>query len=321
VGKSNNANGELITVLSTFPEAALQRVVDEVTGVTVINIPEQGELSEEIQGDVLLTPPWDTGNLASVLDRGVSWVHTIGTGVDRMPLDLLADLRVTCARGASALPIAEWTLAVMLAYEKQLPESWINGPPDHWSATQLGSLHGKTLGLIGFGGIGSALAQHALNFGMKVCAFRKTDKPISMVGVEAVRELTKLMGVSDHLVLALPLTRDSHHIINQQTLAAIPPGAGVHLVNPSRGSLVDHDALLDALNDGRVSRASLDTVEPEPLPAGHWLYSHPQVMLSPHISWSMPQAFDLLLDTFIDNLKAYRAGGELKGIVDKKQGY
>jgi phosphoglycerate dehydrogenase-like enzyme len=315
------ANGGLITVLSTFPEAALQRVVDEVADVTVINIPEKDDLNEDIRGDVLLTPPWDTGNLASVLERGVTWVHAIGTGVDRLPFDLLGDMQLTCARGASALPIAEWTLAVMLAFEKQLPESWISEPPEHWSATPLGSLHGKTLGLLGFGGIGSALAQHALNFGMEVRAFRKTDKPISMAGVETVHALNELMGVSDHIVLALPLTPDSHHIINQEALAAIPAAAGVHFINPSRGSLVDHDALRDALDDGRVSRASLDTVEPEPLPAGHWLYSHPQVKLSPHISWSMPQAFDLLLDTFIDNLKAYRDGGELKGLVDKKQGY
>jgi phosphoglycerate dehydrogenase-like enzyme len=321
MGKKSNANGEVITVLTSFPEVALQRVLDEVAGVTVINIPGQGELDEGIQGDVFLTPPWDTGNLTSVLERGVSWVHTIGTGVDRMPLDLLGDLHITCARGASAIPIAEWTLAVMLAYEKQLPESWIDAPPEHWSGTQLGSLFGKTLGLIGFGGIGSALAQHALNFGMKVRAFRKTDQPISMEGVETVHNLNELMSDADHIVLALPLTRDSRHIINQETLAAIPPGAGVHIVNPSRGALVDHDALRDALDDGRVSRASLDTVEPEPLPAGHWLYSHAQVKLSPHISWSMPQAFDLLLDTFIENLKAYRDGGELKGLVDKRQGY
>lgn len=310
-----------ITVLSTFPQAALQRLVDEVDDVTVINIPEQGALPADLKGDVFLSPPWDSGNLASVLALGVDWVHTIGTGVDRMPLDLLTDVTLTCSRGASSIPIAEWCMAVMLAYEKQLPQTWISEPPEQWSTGQLGTLQGKTLGLVGFGGIGSKLAMHGLGFGMKVLAYRKTNKTIDMPGVETLHDLSTLLQRSDHIVLALPLTPDSHHLINRQTLADIPQGAQVHLVNPSRGALVDHEALREALDDGRISRASLDTVEPEPLPAGHWLYTHNKVMLSPHISWSIPTAFDLLLDTFIENLRIWRESGQLNGVVDMSQGY
>jgi phosphoglycerate dehydrogenase-like enzyme len=99
----------------------------------------------------------------------------------------------------------------------------------------------------------------------------------------------------------------------------VKPGA--HLVNVSRGSLVDQDALRTALDDGRIARASLDTVDPEPLPAGHWLYEHPQVLLSPHLSWSMPGAFDLLLDTFIANLRHLQRGEALEGLVDFASGY
>lgn len=309
------------TVLSTFPEALVRRVAETVPGVRVVAIPGEGDLEEGIEGDVLLTPPWDTGNLASVMSRGVTWVHTIGTGVDRLPVEKLGDALLTCARGASAIPIAEWAIAVMLAFEKQLPESWIDEPPESWSAGQLGSLHGRSLGLVGFGGIGSALARHALNFGMTVRAFRKTDQPIAQEGVERVGRLADLMATSNHIVLALPLTDDSRQLIDSQVLEAIPAEAGVHFVNPSRGALVDHEALRGALDDGRVARASLDTVEPEPLPVDNWLYAHPRVKLSPHISWSMPGAFDLLLDTFIENLKAFRQGGELTGVVDRELGY
>ena len=96
---------------------------------------------------------------------------------------------------------------------------------------------------------------------------------------------------------------------------------GVHLVNIARGSLVDQDALRVALDDGRVALATLDTVDPEPLPDGHWMYSHPQVRLSAHVSWSSPQAFERIVASFTDNLKRYVAGEPLEGIVDPDEGY
>jgi phosphoglycerate dehydrogenase-like enzyme len=92
-------------------------------------------------------------------------------------------------------------------------------------------------------------------------------------------------------------------------------------VNVSRGSLVDQEALREALDEGRVARASLDVCDPEPLPAGHWLYSHPRVRLSPHISWSAPGALERLFATFAENLRRYRDGRPLEGRVDLERGY
>jgi phosphoglycerate dehydrogenase-like enzyme len=92
-------------------------------------------------------------------------------------------------------------------------------------------------------------------------------------------------------------------------------------VNIARGSLVDQDALRIALDEGRVARASLDVVDPEPAPAGHWMYEHPRVRLSPHISWSMPESNDLLYATFRDNLARWKAGEQLDGVVDVTAGY
>jgi phosphoglycerate dehydrogenase-like enzyme len=92
-------------------------------------------------------------------------------------------------------------------------------------------------------------------------------------------------------------------------------------VNVARGALVDQDALRAALDDGRVALASLDAVDPEPLPDGHWLYAHPRVRVSPHVSWHMPGAADMLLDAFLDNLRRYRAGEPLTGVVDRAAGY
>jgi phosphoglycerate dehydrogenase-like enzyme len=210
-------------------------------------------------------------------------------------------------------------LAVMLAAEKKLPGSWIHEPPAHWSIAGLGGLHGRELGLVGLGGIGEQVARRALAFGMRVRALRRSAAPSGVPGVEIVRDLPSLLAGADHLVLAAPSTRDTRHLLDAGALARVKPG--LHLVNVSRGDLVDQDALRAALDDGRVALASLDCVDPEPLPAGHWLYGHPRVRLSPHISWSMPGALDLLIEPFVENLRRFRAGEPLAHVVDAALGY
>jgi phosphoglycerate dehydrogenase-like enzyme len=310
-----------LRVVTTFPAKLLARVGETVPGVEVVHAPSEGELGPEVHGEVLVVPPWDPGNLEALLGRGVRWVHTIGTGVDRFPLELLGDRMLTCSRGASGVPIAEWVLAMMLAWTKDVPNVWLDAPPDKWNEGRLGGLYGHTLALLGLGGIGQATARHALSFGMRVRALRRAGAESPVPDVEVVRDLGSLLEGAHHLVLALPLTEATRHLIGREALARLPADAGLHIVNVSRGALIDHDALREALDDGRVARASLDVTEPEPLPEGHWLYGHPGVRISPHVSWNMPGAFDLLLDTFIENIRRHRAGEPLGGRVDLSQGY
>jgi phosphoglycerate dehydrogenase-like enzyme len=307
-------------VLSQIREALAAKVAAAVPEVEVIPIAGESDLPPGVEGEVLVTYPWASANLDRVLARGVRWVHVIGTGVDAFPLAQLGGQALTCSRGASAVPIAEWVLAVMLAFEKRLPESWIAKPPaGGWSRAALGTLHGKTLGLVGCGAIGSAVARRALPFGMRIRAFRRSVDAPEVEGVALARSITELAAASDHLVVAAASTPATRHLVGRELLAAVKPG--VHLVNVARGALVDQDALREALDDGRVAAASLDAVEPEPLPEGHWLYTHPRVRLSPHVSWSMPGAADLLLEVFIDNLRRYRSGEPLIGVVDREAGY
>ena len=133
--------------------------------------------------------------------------------------------------------------------------------------------------------------------------------------------LGEILVDSDHVLLALPLTKESHHIIDAEALAQIPAKRGLHLINVARGGLIDQDALRPALDDGRVACASLDVADPEPLPKTHWLFTHPPVRLSPHVSWSMPGALDRLMETFVDNLGRYLRDEPLEGLVDQASGY
>jgi len=288
--------------------------------VEFVSIPRDGTLDAGVAGDVLLTSPTSSPTLPEVLRRGVRWVHLIGTGVDRFPLHLLAtDVTLTCSRGGSAIAIAEWNLAMMLAFEKHVPDSWFDTPPDRWFHANLGTLYGKTLAIVGLGGIGERTASLARPFDMRIKAMRRSLRPADTPGVEVVATLAEVLDGADHVVIAAPLTIETRHMINRESIGWMKPG--VHIVNIARGGLIDHDALRVALDSGHIARASLDTVDPEPLPDGHWIYAHPGVRMSPHISWSMPHAQGKLIDRFRENLRRYLDGHALDDVVDVQLGY
>ena len=310
----------MVRVLHHLNAATVESLAADFPSVDFVSIPREGTLDADVAGDVLVTSPISTPILPEALRRGVQWVHLIGTGVDRFPLQLITpNITLSCSRGASAIAIAEWSLTMMLAFEKRIPDSWSSAPPDRWFQANLGTLYGKSLAVVGLGGIGERAAILARAFDMRVRALRRSLRPAETDGVEVVATLAEVLDDADHVLIAAPLTNETRHLINHESIAWMKPG--VHLVNIARGGLIDHDALRTALDSGHVTRASLDTVDPEPLPDGHWLYSHPGVRLSPHISWSMPAAQGLLHDAFRENLRRYLDGAELMNVVDVQLGY
>jgi phosphoglycerate dehydrogenase-like enzyme len=304
-----------VRVINQFGRRAAEEIAAAVPDVEVIDAGADPP-AEDLRADVLFGG-WGPHTLE--LAKRVEWVHLAGTGIDSFPRELFDGRTVTNARGASAIPISEFVLAAMLAFEKRLPDTWIKEPPEHWNFASLGWLNTRTLGLVGLGGIGVAIAERALPFGMRVRAVRRRPEPSPIEGVEVVASLEELLPEADHLVLAAPATHRTRHLLNAETFKLVKPG--VHLVNIARGALVDQAALREALDDGRVAMATLDTVEPEPLPEGHWLYSHPKVRLSAHVSWASPAGLDRTLEIFLDNLRRYAAGEPLLYLVDADEGY
>jgi len=311
-----------VRVLSHVGNATALGLPDDLAGrVDIATLSMTGAVPDDVVGEVLVTVPGWGENTADLLTRGVEWVHYVSTGIDQVRFDELPPgLIVTNSRGASAVPISEWVLAMLLAAEKHLPESWIEEPPVNWRADpRLGTLHGRRLAIVGFGSIGVAVAERALPFGMEIRALKRSEGPSPVAGVTMVRSLAEVLDGADHVVVAAPLTPATHHLIGAEAFALMKPGA--HLVNIARGGLVDQDALRVALDDGTVALASLDAVDPEPLPAGHWLFTHPHVRVSAHDSWSWPGAYDVILERFVVNLRAWLDGNPLPDLVDPSLGY
>ena len=154
---------------------------------------------------------------------------------------------------------------------------------------------------------------------MNVRALRRTGAPSPVPGVQVVTSLPDLVAGAHHVVLAAPGTERTHRLLDADAFAAMRDG--VHVVNIARGTLVDQDALRVALDAGKVARASLDTVDPEPLPEGHWIYSHPKVFLTPHSSWASRALLEAPVGIFCSNLARFLAGEPLEHVVDVAEGY
>jgi phosphoglycerate dehydrogenase-like enzyme len=221
----------------------------------------------------------------------------------------------------------------MLAANRNFPEFWINEPPkgkwawniqerdlDDGRSIQPRSLAGQRLGIFGFGGIGQQVARLGLAFAMDVVACRRSNAPSEVDGVRLIGTVDELVAECDHVVLCAPQTTQTEGIVSRAVLENAKPG--LHLVNVARGTLIDHDALRDWLDNDGAARASLDVCEPEPLlDPSHWLYHHNQVFLTPHSSWMGPPYMASALDQFCANLRRYLSGEPLEGVVDKALGY
>ncbi|MGC6512550.1 MAG: NAD(P)-dependent oxidoreductase [Parvibaculales bacterium] len=252
--------------------------------------------------------------------EGLKWVQVVGSGIDGFPLNALGDRVLTTCKGVSAVPIAEWVMAMILTQAKSLPGQWISAPPETWSFgnAPIASLNTQKLALVGFGTIGRAIAQRALAFGMQVSAMTRTSTP-DLDGVNHASSFSELVKNADHIVLAAPSTKATHHLLNRETFAALKPGA--HLINIARGELVNEADLKTALDDGIISCASLDVAQNEPLTDGHWFYTDARIRFSPHISWGDPEIVERMTRVFLENLALFKNDLPLKNVFDVEAGY
>jgi len=262
--------------------------------------------------------------------RRLRWVHCTAASATHVlfPGIVESEVRVTNARGIHADSMAEHAIGVLLAFARKLHRArdaqrehtwvqdalWGEPPPIGWLA-------GTTLGLIGLGRVGSAIAERGRAMGMRVLAVRlhPVSPPAPAHEQWGVERLPDLLEASDWVVIAAPHTTATTRLIGARELARMKPGA--RLVNLGRGAIVDEAALVEALHAGRVAGAALDVFEDEPLPAGSPLWDHPEVIVTPHTSGLGPRYWERVLEQFMANLRRFVAGEPLENLVDKRAGY
>jgi phosphoglycerate dehydrogenase-like enzyme len=258
------------------------------------------------------------------------WIHSTAASVTGVlfPELVASDVVVTNARGLHADAMAEHTLGVMLAFARRLHVARDAQARATWAQERIGSetppiasLAGSTLGLVGLGAIGSAIASRARALGMRVLAVRRRPARDPSPAHEQwpVARLHDMLPLVDWLVIAAPHTPETQRMIGQAELMRMRPTA--RLVNLGRGAIVDEAALTDALREGRLAGAALDVFEEEPLPAESPLWSMPEVIVTPHISGLGPRYWERAMEQFTANLRRFVAGEPLANVVDKRAGY
>jgi phosphoglycerate dehydrogenase-like enzyme len=253
------------------------------------------------------------------------WIHSLWTGVDNVlcPEILASPLPLTNGRGVFRRPLAEWSIGAMLYFAYRMRRMVRQQQAGVWEVFTTEELQGRTLGIVGFGGIGSTTAELARAFGMRIVALRRRpelfEKDALVDQSFAPSQVNDLMAASDYVLLAAPLTNETRGMIGAPQIAAMKP-AGV-LINVGRGAVVDEPALVQALEGGQIRGAALDVFAVEPLPAGHPFYRLENVLLSPHTADHVQDFIHLAVESFLENLRRFQAGQPLMNLVDKYAGY
>jgi len=300
----------------------------------------EGELAAAIgDADALIGGGAVSADLLAAAPR-LRWIQLPVAGVERMvtPAMLARGIAITTFSGVTAPNIAEHVLAMMFAFARNLPillrqqdrHIWREGETVPDPATRGASrtmwppvfeLGGQTLGVVGLGAIGDALAQRAHGIGMRVIAtrWRPDSLPPHVARLLDPDALPALLAEADHVALCVPLTAATRGIVGAAELARMKRTA--YLYNTGRGALIDQDALIAALQNGTIAGAGLDVTTPEPLTADSALWDLPNVLITAHTSGATPRHWERGIALILDNVRRFLADEPLRNVYDPGAGY
>jgi len=263
--------------------------------------------------------------------RRLNWIQAWGAGVDRLLLPEVVKSRVivTNAGGVHPTPISEHVIGLMLCLCRKLHlfirnqverkwerfESWV-------SVEQVEELSGKTVGIVGLGRIGTEIARKAKCLGMRVIATKRDPSQMASTSIDRLvhpADLNQLFAESDFVVLSLPLTKETEGMVGEAQFKSMKRTA--YFINVSRGKIVQEDKLIEALKQGWIAGAGLDTFENEPLSGDSELWGFRNVIVTPHVAGLTPHYMERLTGIFCENLDRFIHKQPLINIVDKTLGY
>lgn len=309
-----------VVVTEPLPPESLTALYEGAEVTAFPRSPEMDQLMEALQDADGLIVRSGTRVTREVL-AGAPRLRVIGragVGVDNIDLEACTErgIFVVNVADGNSVAVAEHAFALMLSLLRRVVAAHQSLAAGKWERSRFvgEELRGKTLGLVGFGRVGSEVARRALVFGMKVLGFDPyvTASRFQAMGVQQM-ELPELLANADIVSLHIPRTPETRHIIDAQALATMKPGS--YIINCARGGLIDEEALAKALQEGRLAGAALDVFETEP-PGQHPLAELPNVVLTPHLGGSTQQALNYIAASVADQVIRLLRGEPARGVVN-----
>ena len=255
----------------------------------------------------------------------IKWIQASSAGMDRhmYPAIRESDVILTNAAGLYATHVADQAFALLLGLARGIHQTVRNQDQHKWGGlgTPMIEIDGFKMGIVGLGGIGMEMVKRAKGFDMHVIAVDayRTEKPDNVDELMPMDKLKDLMSRVDVVMIACPLTEETHGLINADNLSVMQPSA--YFINVARGPIVKEDDLIQILKDGKIAGAGLDVTEVEPLDPNSPLWDFPNVIISPHSAGGSQHRMNRITSFFLDNLERYLSGEELKNIVNKELGF
>ncbi len=317
-----------VLVLSN-PAAPHVRALDALRDSANFTIGKDPDLLAEAapRADVILNAVF-TGDLLRIafpLAGAVKWVHSLSAGVEPIlfPELIHSQVPLTNGRGVFRRSLGEWTIAAALYFAKEFRRAIAQQEGSLWRQFDIDELHGRTLGIVGYGEIGGSAAELAKPFGMRVIAVRRrtslSEADPLLDRVYPPEGLRELLRESDYIAIAAPHTPETRGMIGAAEFAIMKPNAV--LINVGRGPVVVESALIAALSDHRIRGAALDVFDQEPLPPGHPFWGMSNVLISPHCADHTVGWLELAMNRFVENFRRFVSGQPLEYLVDKQAGY
>jgi phosphoglycerate dehydrogenase-like enzyme len=324
---STRADGNTHTILvladPTEPQLAMLDALPKETNLAVGNSPAAFERTAA-DADVIFN--WSCGRdlLRTVFATTprVRWVHSRAAGLDNLLFPELVESPVPLTNGSGVFSqsLGEFALAAILYFAKDFRRMIRNQMAGRWEQFDVHEIAGQTVGIVGYGDIGRAVATRVRSMGMRVLALKRHGSVDPLVDrIYSPAERCEMIALCDYVVVAAPLTAETRGMIGEAEFAAMKAG-GV-MINVGRGPVIDEPAMLKALTEGRIKGAGLDVFTHEPLPDGHPFYKMENVLLSPHCADHTMDWLEQAMRFFIENFERYAKGEPLRNVVDKKLGY
>jgi phosphoglycerate dehydrogenase-like enzyme len=300
------------------------RMLDGLPHAVVASAGELTASSQEAEVILLWSGSRDLLRPAFLAAPQLRWVHVRSAGLDNVLFPELVDSAVPLTNGSGVFSpsLGEFALAAILYFAKDLRRMIRNQTAERWEPFEVEEIAGQTVGIVGFGDIGRAVASRAHAMGMRVLALKRhpAAAPDPLVArFFAPRELTAMLAQCDFVVVATPLTAETRHLIGDTAFAAMKPSAVI--INIGRGPVIDQAALIRALEAGKIKGAGLDVFEQEPIPAGDPIYKFENVLISPHCADHTKDWLNQAMHFFFQQYERFCAGQPLQNVVEKHLGY